>query len=335
MQSQDLASGLWSFGLRLPGWRRTDVEASVTSGEVLRTWTQRGTIHFVAAEDARWMLDLCGSRLLRHSARRREQLGISEADAEGSVAVLRERLAGRQRLTRADAVAAFAKAGIDATGSRAYHLLWYAAQIGVTCIGPNEGKQQTYVLLAEWAPEQVEYAREEALAELALRYFRSHGPTTYKDFAGWSGLTVRDAKSGIAGAGDRLQVADFEGKEVYLAAGVWESSAELLAGSQAQAVHLLPGFDEYLLGIKDRAVPVPAAFSDRIIPGNNGVFQPTIMMDGRVVGTWKRAEKKTRVDVELMPFESPSAALENGLPAAIERYADYLGLPVQSDWVRP
>ena len=330
MQAQDFASGLWSFGVRLPQWSVAETEATVERGEVLRTWTQRGTIHFTSAEDARWLLELCGSRMLRQSARRRESLGITQADCDRAIRTLRERLSGCRRMTRAEIVGALAEAGVAADGQRAYHLLWFASQLGVTCIGPNEGRQQTYVLLDEWAPEQRELAREEALAELSIRYFQSHGPTTVKDFAGWSGLTMKDCRAGVELAGDSLERAQFAGADVYLAAGLADSAATLLAGDHATEVTALPSFDEFLLGYKDRCVQVPADFSDRIIPGNNGVFQNTIMQDGRVIATWKRSVKKRHVDVAVLPFNRLTTEQVTLTRACLERYAAYLGLELRA-----
>ena len=154
------------------------------------------------------MLDLMGVRSLAGAARRREYLGLSAGVADRAVEVLGAALAGGGRMTRAECMTTLADAGVPVTGQLGYHLLWYASQCGVTCIGPNVGKEQTFVLLDEWAPDQVRLDREEALATIALRYFRSHGPTTRQDFAGWTGLTMADAKAGIAGAGDEPHGSD-------------------------------------------------------------------------------------------------------------------------------
>ncbi len=152
MQAQDLASGMWSLGVRLPGFTQAEVHAALERREALRTWPMRGTIHLVPARDARWQLELTGVRALAGAAKRREFLGLSEAEADRAADVLGETLAGGGRLTRAECVAALVAAGIDGAGQRGYHLLWYAAQRGVTCIAPNIGTEQTFALLDEWRP---------------------------------------------------------------------------------------------------------------------------------------------------------------------------------------
>lgn len=198
MQAQDLASGLWSFGVRLPGLTAADVTDALERREALRTWPMRGTIHFVPSRDARWMLELMGVRALNGAARRREQLGLSEETAVQAMEVLGAALTGGGRLTRSECLAALADKGIDTSGQRGYHLLWYASQRGLLCIAPNIGNEQSFVLLDEWVPDPHRPERDEALGTIALRYFRGRGPITRQDFAGWTGLTAADAKRGIA-----------------------------------------------------------------------------------------------------------------------------------------
>ena len=326
MQAQDLASGLWSFGVRLPHLDLAGVEAAVEAGEVLRTWPMRGTLHFVEASDARWLLALTGVRALAGAAARRAYLGLDLATVTKAADLVGERLAGGGRMTRAALVEEMGRAGIETAGQHAYHLLWYVSQIGVTCVGPNEGKDQTFVLLDEWAPEQRALEGEEALAELALRYFRGHGPTTRQDFAGWAGITAAEAKAGIAGAGESLAEAAYAEAPVWMAAGLPDRAADIVAGGDAQRVRLLPGFDEFMLGYKDRTIPLPREHANRIIPGNNGIFQPTVVLDGRVVGTWRRAVKRAKVEVRPELFAALSARRAKAVESAARDYARYVGL---------
>ena len=390
MQAQDVNSGLWSFGVRLPGFALADVEAALERREAIRTWPMRGTVHFVPPADAHWMLDLMGSRALAGAAKRRETLGLSQADADRAVDVLGGVLAGGGRLTRAECLAALGDAGIEVTGQRGYHLLWYASQRAVTAIAPHIGKEQTFVLLDEWVPEPHRPTRDEALALIAVRYFRGHGPATRKDFAGWTGLTMGDCKAGIAGAGDALSTVDVEGVEMIAATAVLDGdtppvpagsslhdravplpagsslhdpAVPLPAGSSAAAATAarsaaatspagatadpadvaaaarpaaaggddwlaLPGFDEYLLGYKDRSLMASPDDLAAVIPGGNGVFQSTIVRSGRVVATWKRALTAKGVTVTVHPLAAFTAADHRAVAAALEPYASYLGLPL-------
>ncbi len=229
--------------------------------------------------------------------------------------------------------------GVDGAGQRGYHLLWYASQHGVTSIGPTIDGEQTFVLLDDWAPQQRELTREEAIATMALRYFRSHGPTTRKDFAGWTGLTAGDAKAGIAACGDALVAVTVDGVEML-------ASAELVAAiggdRGTSAVHrtprmdqwlALPGFDEYLLGYKDRSLMVDAAGMEAVIPGKNGIFRSTIVREGRVVGTWKRAMSPKSVTVDVAPLGRGIGRKDRAsVEVALKPFAAFVGRDLVVRW---
>jgi hypothetical protein len=338
MQAQDLASVQWSLGLRLPGWTVADVDAALERREALRTWPMRGTIHLVPSEDASWMVRVLGERPLAGAAKRREYLGLSGRDADRAVELLGEALAGGGRLTRAQCIAALEAGGVSGAGQRGYHLLWYASQHGVTCIGPSVDGEQTFVLLHEWAPTQREVQRDEALALMAERYFRSHGPTTRQDFAGWAGITASDARAGIGGAGDSLTTARVDGVEMVLATELLEAACGELGTSAVP--HLpdvpewlaLPGFDEYLLGYKERSLMVDAAGMEAVIPGKNGVFRSTLVRDGRVVATWKRTLTASTVKVEVTSIVRLSKADQRRAEHAWQPFGVFHGRDVVVHW---
>jgi Winged helix DNA-binding domain len=330
MQAQDIGSALWSLGVRLPGRTVDDVRAALERREAVRTWPMRGTVHLVPPRDAHWMLDLTGVRALDGAAKRRASLGLDEATAERAVDVLRKALSGGRRLTRAECLAALRDGGVEVAGQLGYHLLWYASQRGVTCIAPHVGNEQTFVLLDEWVPEPNRPDREEALGIIALRYFRSHGPTTRKDFAGWTGLPAADAKAGIAAAGDALATVRVDGVEMIAERVLLDAPPP--PGPAGEWV-ALPGFDEYLLGYKDRSMMLDEAHKQAIIPGGNGVFQPTIVRAGRVVATWKRgpAAKRDTV-VEVRALAPLGAADRRRAEAALAPYAEFMGRPLLPRW---
>jgi hypothetical protein len=327
MQAQDMASALWSLGARLPALTVTDVNAALERREAIRTWPMRGTVHLVPPADARWMLDLMGVRALDGAAKRRQTIGLTEKAADRGVEALATALAGGKRMTRAQCLAALADAGVSVAGQQGYHLLWYASQRGVTCIAPHIGKEQTFGLLDDWAPKPNRPDREEALGIMALRYFRSHGPTTRKDFAGWTGLPMADVKVGAAAAGERLTTIRVDGVEMIVDPVLADAGAAEIDDWLA-----LPGFDEYLLGFKDRTMMVDDAHKQAIVPGGNGVFQATIVRAGRVVGTWKRTLGKKAVTVSVTPLEPLQPAERKKAEAALERYAGFVELPLEVRW---
>ncbi len=320
MQAQDYTGALWAIGLRLPAATQADVEQAIADRTILRTWPLRGTLHFVAAADVRWLLELLGSRAAASRAGRLRQLELDGATLARSGNVIVRALEGGKQWSRSALFAELEAAGIATAGQRGYHILGHFAQHGLICFGVHEGKQPTFVLLEEWAPQARRLARDEALAELAARYFTSHGPATLQDFVAWSGLTITDARAGIALAAQLIQ--EESGGVAY-----WMAQT-MSAPSPAPEVYLLPGFDEYMLGYRDRSAALDPQHAAKITPGSNGVFQPTVVIDGQVVGVWKRTLKKASVRIDVAPFAAVGEDAVDGIVAAAARYSHFIGQPV-------
>jgi Winged helix DNA-binding domain len=323
MQAQDLPGAKWSVGIRGPGTTEAAVDAACNAGEIVRSWPMRGTLHLVAAEDLGWMLELTATRALASAASRRAFLGIADADVERAREIGVASLAGGRTLTRDALLASIGAGGVRTDGQRGYHLLWYLAQTGTLVLGATEGRQQTFALLDEWVPEPRRLEHDEALGELAFRYFRSHGPATMRDLARWSGLTIRDVRRGLAVGGGTLVELELDGVTYHLA------PETLAAAPPAPSVHLLPGFDEYLLGYGDRSAALAPEHSRAVVPGGNGTFLPTIVADGEVVGTWRRTVKAREILVEPMPFGPLSGPVREGLVEAASGYGAFLGKPAR------
>lgn len=326
MQAQDAASGHWSLGVRCDGATEDDVLAAFERREIVRTWPMRGTLHMVAAEDARWLLEHVGSRALGSAAKRREALGITDADADRAVAALDEGLAGGVCLSRRDALTLISDAGVDISGQRAYHLLWFAAQVGVTCLGPQRGSDPTVVRLADWAPHQVRLTREEAHAELLLRFLRSHGPAPLQDFAGWSGLTVSETRAAATANDGRVEPMSTGPRALWVVTGTLDDDPP------RPPARALPGFDEFILGYKDRSLQVPEDALDRIVPGGNGVFRATIAVDGAAVATWQRKVGRRDIALTVEPFAAVGPRDRAEAEASLSQYGAFLGLPVRVAW---
>jgi Winged helix DNA-binding domain len=316
-QAQDYPGALTSIALRTAGRRRTDVEAALDAGEVVRSWPMRGTLHLVAADDLRWFLDTVGVRALAGIGRRWAGLELDETQAERARELVVEALAARGRASRAELLAVIAK-DVPVTGQRGYHLLWYLSQTGTLCLGPTDGAgEQLFVLLDDWIPAQARPGREESLAELALRFFTGHGPATVADLVRWAGSTVRDARAGLAQVRDRLEAVTVDGTEYLMDPATPDRLRA--ARAEAEGVLLLPGFDEFVLGYGDRTAVVPAEFATRIVPGNNGMFRSTVVHRGQVVGVWRwngRGAKRTPAVEPFTELPDDVATAIPGLAAA-------------------
>lgn len=321
MQAQDYPGGLWAIGLRLPGSTKAEIERAIAARKIVRTWPMRGTLHFVAAPDVRWMLKLLAPRALAATAGRRLGLEIDDAVLAHSRKVLTRALAGGQELTRAELYDVLARGGIEPTGQRGIHIFRHLSQEGLLCFGLHAEKQPTFVLLEEWLPATPERSREEAIAELTRRYFVSHGPAQLADFVWWSGLTTGDARKGLALAGGDLESAVCEGKTYW-----WGAGAEV--SKRKAGTYLLPGFDEYMLGYRDRSAALLLEHNERIVPGGNGMFFSTVVSDGQVIGTWKRTARKAGTVLALEYFDGSIPAKQAGLDATVRRYGEFLGASV-------
>jgi hypothetical protein len=321
MQAQDFAQALWAIGVRTPGSTRGDVLAALENGEVVRTLPMRGTLHFVAAEDLNWMLSLTSARTVQGAKTRFRNLGLEQEDLDRAAELVAREFAGGRAMARDEFMKFLEANGISPEGQRGYHVIFYLCQIQLLCWGPPSGTQQALVLVDEWIREPRRLDRDEALRDFALRYFASHGPATVNDFAWWTKLTLKDARAGIEAASDDLARLELGDAVFYIGRSALEAtSAE---PTSKGGVLALPGFDEYLLGYQDRSLMLSDEEFLRIVPGNNGIFLPMIVSNGRVVGTWRRAKKGATIEPE--HFVVASQAAHTAFAREVKAYERFVG----------
>ena len=311
VQAQDLPGALTSLALRTTARSREAVLAACDAGQIVRSWPMRGTLHLVPAEDLGWMLPLGTPRARVQAARHRAELGLTDADVERAGELALDTVPA----TREALFAVWERAGLEPVKGRGYHLLGALAESGLLCFGPMQGTEPVVVDVARWIPAPRRLERDEALGEWARRYFRSHGPATRADFLRWTNIPAADVDTGIAVARPELASLDVDGTEYLLDPAV----PDRLAAHRRQAlgVHLLPGFDEFVLGYGRRDDVLEPEHVDRIVPGGNGVFRATVVHRGRIVGTWAAPRRR----LEVTPF----GTLDDRTEAAVAR--TYARLP--------
>lgn len=314
VQAQEYRPSLWALGLRLgPDVTEQSVIDEIAAAKIVRTWLMRGTIHYASAADVKWIVRLLGNRVNKKYRRYYEQVGLTPAVFAIGQQVLHATLAGGIQATRKELYRAFEEAGIaePSKRGRGSFILQYWAQEGLICFGPYRGKQQTFVLLDEWITSHKELTTDEALTMLAQRYFSSHGPATTQDFAYWSGLSIAEAKQAIQFNTGTLVRASLGGT------GYWMPHAKhtpTLPGAL-----LLPCFDEYAIGYKDRSSIMDADYREQL---GYGVNNNIAVVDGRIIGTWQQSGSSDR----LSPFSlvrQPSTMERQALQQAFERYARF------------
>jgi hypothetical protein len=326
VQAQDFGGAKWAIAQRTESATDADIEQALADGTILRTHVLRPTWHIVAAADIHWMLELTAPRVRALMAHYDRKLALDDAVFKRSNAALAKALRGGANLTRAEAAKVLTRARIDADGSqRLGQLLMRAELDGVVCSGPRRGKQGTYALLSERAPTAAARPRDRALADLATRYFTSHGPATAKDFAWWSGLTVGDAARAAEASRARLTCRIADGTRY------WSGTPDPAIRRASETVHLLPTYDEYHVAYKDRSAILSAA--SLIARGGRtpGLGDNVLVVNGQLIGTWKRTIGPRGVAIHVSPMRRLTKGEREAVANEVKRYGEFLGLPaVQS-----
>ncbi|MCB0572359.1 MAG: AlkZ family DNA glycosylase [Phaeodactylibacter sp.] len=318
MQAQEYALSKWSLGLRLRHLTEASVEKSFADGHLLRIHLLRPTWHFVAAQDIRWLLRLTAPRVHAANAFMYRKLGLDAALFRRCNGLLADMLRGGRYLTRNAVNEVFRKHGIEAEGNRLAYIMMQAELDGLICSGPRKGKQLTYALLDERVPAGQDLGRDEAMSKLALRYFSSRGPATIKDFSAWSGLTIADCRTGANLAGDALSQEKIAG-EVYF----FPVHLPAMRAPEPEA-HLLPVYDEYIMGYKDRSAILQRIGHTQ--PELKLPFFNTIVYDGQVIGSWKRVERPKSIGLEYDFLLQPGPEQLNAFEMAAQRFGAFHGV---------
>jgi hypothetical protein len=322
VQAQDYQGAKWSLGLRLKGLTDTDIEQSISDRKIIRTWAMRGTLHFVSPRDIHRMLQLIAPKVMKSSAARHRQLGITNKILSRSSDLILKALENGHALTRKEISDLLNKHGIATNENRLSHILVKIVMDRMICFGPRRDKEFTFVALNYWVPEAKKFSRDESLAMLAERYFTSHGPAALQDYIWWSGLTVGEARAGLEMIKNNLTEIPSNGKSYWMN----KESLDIPENKHPGKVSLLPGFDEYIIGYKDRSSMIPTKFQPRIFGASkNGILANTIIYNGQAIGTWKRVIVKSEVHLHFNPFKPFTKAQLKGIQQAGNDFGNFMG----------
>ena len=322
VQAQDYAAAKWAVSLRMKAGSDALMDRAFAEGSILRTHVLRPTWHFVSPADIRWMLDLTSERINAAMSYNFRRLGLDAALFKRSSVALVKALQGGKQLTRLELVSILEQRGIKTNNLGFLHILMRAELDKLICSGARRGKQFTYALLEERAPHAKTLKRDEALALLTLRYFTSHGPATAQDYAWWSGLTLADAKSGLELI--RTEITS----EVVDGMTYWYTASRPAAKAFPRTVYLLPNYDEYMVGYTDRSAMIASDHAEKLVALGVYLLNPSIVINGKIIGTWKRIFRKGSVVIEPRLLTSLNKTDTRALVAAAGRYARFLDLPL-------
>jgi hypothetical protein len=326
MQAQEYRVAKWAIALRM---RHDVVEAEIerafAQGRILRTHVMRPTWHFVIPSDIRWLLALTAPRVQRVMSTYNRRLELDARTLARGVGVIERALGDGRYLTRTELGGRLQRVGLAMAGQRLAHLMMHAELEAVVCSGPRRGKQFTYALIAERAPGAPTLSRDEALATLIRRFYRSHGPATIRDFVWWSGLTVADAKRGLEmNKAARADVGD----RTY-----WTVGSERREGTRGDLVHLLPIYDEYLVAYRDRDVVPHWPSARSSAPRGSVTFQHALVIDGQVAGTWRIKRDSPAITIDVVPLRPITKPERRAVAAGVERFERFLDAPVNWSFV--
>lgn len=318
-QGQEFWGGRWALAARTKGEPSiSDVDAAFASGALVRSWTQRGTMHILPASDLDWMLRVTSARQAKIYAPVHRGLGIETDHLAGAERVVRAALAGGNRLTRAEFADVLANGGQETRGMRGNHILSALAIRGVIVLGPvvpresGPTRDQYVVATDDWIP--VSTSPDDPLAELLVRYLRSHGPAALPDFAWWAGLPKKLAAEAREGAGDRVVEVDD---------GLLGVDERAPRRSAVAPVAALPPFEEYYLSYADRSVPCAPEFTRHVGPSVNGIVRPVIVHEGEIVGVWSHSIAVGKHHLDPVPELFADAAAAE-VEAALARFSRFI-----------
>ncbi len=322
MQAQDFFMSEMALGLRLVNGTRETVEIAFNKGEILRTHVMRPTWHFVPGEDIYWMLNLTAGRIKSGIESRHRQLEITQPLLHKVIGIFEKMLSDNMFLTREELAVELHKEKINTSENRLSHLLFSAELESLICSGPLSGKKLTYSLLQNRIPKKKLLTKEESLAELAHRYFSSHGPATVKDFVWWSGLLQKEANEGLQAVKANF-VSEVVNSEEY-----WFSPNLSNHISSPDELYLLPAYDEFLISYKNRSASILQMDFKKAI-SENGIFRSILVIDGHVCGLWKFLLKNDTVYITLEPFDNSLRINESQLDVFKKRLETFYSKKVE------
>lgn len=297
IQAQEYTLSKWAIALRTGSSNISEIDKAINEGAIIRTHILRPTWHFVTAENLDWMIKLCRDKLYKTYVSYCKALGINEVFSNKIIPVILSALENNNHLTRSEISEKLAAGNKNIDNSITNNILFIMEIEGLICGGKSKSGKHSYALTEEWVPQNANLiSKEEALAKLTTKYFQSHGPATLQDFIWWSGLSSTDAKLGISLIKDILEEINLPGKKLLM---IYSKPNK---NDGRNLLHLLPPYDEFIVGYKDRTDLISKENHSKVM-SSFGLFKPTVMLNGKITGSWKKKKIKNSPEIELSFFD--------------------------------
>ena len=318
MQAQDYNYFRWAIGIRQRIPQLVRLQEAFAKAELLRLHLLRCTVQVVSHTDIGWLLSLCKERNLRtlQSWHKSINISFSESYFEEITYVLQELLAGGKSLSKRAITEKLTSLGFLLDDRLLTSLLVRMEIEGLLCSGEMQGREATWALLSERVPTIYSLTPDDALKQLALKYFRSHSPASLEDFVWWSGLPKTQCRKALVLIAPEIEEIKVEEEMMYLYHNTPDCS------DYAGMVLLLPPYDEYLIGYKSRWVALEKKHTAKA-HNNFGVFKPVILHEGRVVGNWKASIDKQAANLTIDFFAEKSKIGKRNLQGAVNQFVEF------------
>ncbi len=316
IQAQDYNMAKWALGIRLQNSTEIVINNEIDSGSIIRTHLLRPTWHIVSSNDIYWIQELTAPQIKSSLKYRDKQLGLTDTIFRKCNKIFEKTLRDRNHKTREELIQELINAKIEVDNNRASHIFLRAEIDGIICGGKQKGGKPTYAILAEWVPIKNRTYRDEALKELALRYFTSRGPATVQDFSWWSGLSSSNSKLALELNKSNLISETIENKTF------WFVDSSNMPKPINKEIYLLPAFDEFLISYRDRSASLLSIDNKKTI-SDNGIFYPTILMGGQIIGTWKRNVKDNHIILTINLFKTGNPDFGKIYNKSTSRYSKF------------
>jgi hypothetical protein len=317
VQAENYAHTLWALATRTDDTTRDDLQRLFDEGAILRTHVLRPTWHVARPDDLRWLVEVTAPRVRRSWSQLQRTLELDAATLDRSLDQIVGALSGGVHLTRDALAEHLRESGLPAQGPALGVMLANAESLAAICSGALQDGAQTYALLDERAPAARRLDRDEALAEIALRYFRGHGPATERDLSYWASLTLRDVRVGLAAVDEQLDRIVVDGRTC------WFGQPPPAGTDFDPRAHLLLTLDEYHNGYQDSRYSLDVA---GIVPRGRGANVGMTLVDGQMVGDMRRTVGSDSVTFDVGLFRDLTADEADAVGAAAERCAAFLGV---------
>lgn len=318
MQAQDWSMAKWAIGLRLPGSCDADIEKAFNEGSILRTHVLRPTWHVVTPMDIGWITKLSAPRVHALNGLYYRKFGLDDKTLKKTRDILRKELADNNFKTREELNEKFVKSKISGDRVKLAYIMMHAELEGLICSGPRIGKQFTYAMLAERAPKAIALSNTDALQRLATIYFTSRGPASMADFAWWSGLKMVDCKTAVESLDNSFERMVIDDTEYIM-------KENPNPESKRSATFLMPDYDEYGIGYKDRSMYHHPRWAAKEKVAAQEFFH-AMVVDGYFGGMWAKVTKGNKPAVNVKPLPSIPVKYKGAIARAEKDYNRFFGV---------